>query len=55
MAKCGKILGFGDFTKTPDNMTCTRGIPRKQISQFMRIVIRLSFHALFHRGSLNIK
>jgi hypothetical protein len=30
MAKRDKILGFGDFTKTSDNMTCMKGIPRKE-------------------------
>jgi hypothetical protein len=29
MAKPGKILGFGDFTRTADNMACMKGIPRK--------------------------
>jgi hypothetical protein len=28
MVEPGKILGFGDFTKTVDNMTCMKGIPR---------------------------
>jgi hypothetical protein len=28
LLKIGKILGFEDFTKTADNMTCMKGIPR---------------------------